>query len=75
MIFDRPTLGGEYIRCKECNQIDEYLPGLHEPKGYSGIDYNSIGARVKNPSFKKGSNNALAQMPRPKANVPPSHYN
>lgn len=35
--FDSYTLGGDWIRCKHCNLLEEYLPGLHEPKGY---DYN-----------------------------------
>lgn len=32
--FESPTLGGDWIRCENCNQLDEYLPGTHEPKGY-----------------------------------------
>lgn len=28
------TLGGDWIRCTNCGHLDEYLPGLHEPKGY-----------------------------------------
>jgi hypothetical protein len=31
---DGETLGGDWIRCANCNRLDEYLPGLHEPKGY-----------------------------------------
>ncbi len=32
--FDSHTLGGDWIRCERCNKLDEYLPGVHEPKGY-----------------------------------------
>lgn len=32
--YDGYTLGGIWIRCTRCGDIDEYLPGLHEPKGY-----------------------------------------
>lgn len=28
-------LGGDWIRCARCNRLDEYLIGVHEPKGYS----------------------------------------
>jgi hypothetical protein len=31
--FDGNTLGGIWIRCNDCNQLDEFLPGLHEPSG------------------------------------------
>ncbi|MFC8008956.1 hypothetical protein [Streptomyces cinereoruber] len=32
--FDGFTLGGDWIRCRRCRKLEEYLPGLHEPKGY-----------------------------------------
>ncbi len=32
--FDGYTLGGDWIRCERCKKLDEYLPGVHEPKGY-----------------------------------------
>ena len=27
------TLGGVWIRCGRCRHLDEFLPGLNEPKG------------------------------------------
>jgi len=33
--FDSYTLGGDWIKCERCNKLDEYLPGVHEPKGYT----------------------------------------
>lgn len=30
--YDGDTLGGIWIRCARCNALDEYLPGLHEPR-------------------------------------------
>jgi len=32
--FDSHTLGGDWITCERCKKLDEYLPGVHEPKGY-----------------------------------------
>lgn len=29
------TIGGVWIKCCRCGQLDEYLPGTHEPKGYT----------------------------------------
>lgn len=37
--FDGMTLGGDWIRCERCKKIDEYLPGVHEPKGYQPKEY------------------------------------
>jgi hypothetical protein len=34
--YDGPTLGGDWIKCDRCGHLDEYLPGVHEPKGYKG---------------------------------------
>jgi hypothetical protein len=28
------TLGGVWIRCVICGALEEYLPGLHEPRGF-----------------------------------------
>jgi hypothetical protein len=28
------TLGGDWVRCQDCWKLDEYLPRVHEPKGY-----------------------------------------
>lgn len=33
--YESPTLGGDWIRCARCRGLEEYLPGLHEPKGYA----------------------------------------
>lgn len=33
-VFDGYTLGGDWVKCQRCGAIDEYLPGLHEPRGY-----------------------------------------
>lgn len=30
---DGDTLGGIWIRCRDCRTLEEFLPGLHEPKG------------------------------------------
>ena len=30
------TLGGDWIRCDKCHTFEEFLPGVHEPKGYHG---------------------------------------
>ena len=32
--YDGDTLAGDWIRCTRCNKLEEYLPGVHEPKGY-----------------------------------------
>lgn len=32
--MDGETLGGWWVRCSFCHHLDEYLPGVHEPKGY-----------------------------------------
>jgi len=31
--YDGDTLGGIWIRCKLCGHLEEFLPGVHEPKG------------------------------------------
>ncbi len=31
--YDGDTLGGIWLRCDRCEQIDEFLPGCHEPEG------------------------------------------
>lgn len=33
-VFSSHSLGGDWIRCERCHKLDEFLPGLHEPKGY-----------------------------------------
>jgi hypothetical protein len=33
-VFDSDSLTGEWIVCHNCYKIDEYIPGVHEPKGY-----------------------------------------
>lgn len=32
--FIRHGLTGDWIRCNRCGRTDEYIPGVHEPKGY-----------------------------------------
>lgn len=27
------SLGGYWVRCTECGKLDEWLPGVHEPRG------------------------------------------
>lgn len=39
---DGDTLGGWWIRCKNCNKLDEYLPGLHEPRGSYAPDWMEV---------------------------------
>lgn len=31
------TLGGWWIECVVCGSIEEYLPGVHEPRGYGEV--------------------------------------
>lgn len=33
--FEGDSMIGEWIKCCMCGGIDEYVPGAHEPKGYS----------------------------------------
>lgn len=33
--FESYTLGGDLIRCMSCRKLEEWPPGLHEPKGYA----------------------------------------
>lgn len=28
------SLGGTWIQCTNCNKLEEYIPGVHEPDGY-----------------------------------------
>lgn len=41
--FDGYTLGGDWIRCARCNKLEEYLPGLHEPKNYCKSEKRPVG--------------------------------
>lgn len=29
------SLIGDWIRCRRCNKLEEYVPGAHEPAGYN----------------------------------------
>lgn len=36
------TVGGDVVRCVRCNALEEYLPGVHEPKSevpYDGLEF------------------------------------
>lgn len=37
-VYNGNTLGGDWIVCLKCGHVEEYLPGLHEPKGYRDDD-------------------------------------
>lgn len=37
-VKDNPTLGGWWVRCTRCHHLDEYLPGVHEPRGMEDLN-------------------------------------
>lgn len=43
--FDGHGLTGDYIKCARCGHSEEYIPGVHEPKGY---DYEAAHQRLRN---------------------------
>jgi len=46
-LFDGNTLGGICIRCSDCNKLEEFLPGVHEPKGGEVVWQNEIKLGLK----------------------------
>lgn len=46
-VYDSPSMGGDWIRCSHCRHLDEWIPGVHEPKGYTIDDFLQPGKHTR----------------------------